>query len=322
MTMLRLPAQPLAVAAFASVMALAIIPILPASADDAAAPAVAPAAAPADAIAASDPNKVVATINGAPITQLDLAVAAPDLQTALQQLPPEQQGDALVKAIIDMHLMAAAAEAEGLDKKAETAHVLAYEHDRTLRNAFLEDKLTTAVTEDAIKARFQQELAKFVPGGEIHAVHILVATEDEAKAIIAQLDQGGDFAAIAKAKSTDSASGAAGGDLGFFGHGATVKPFEDAAFALDVGAYTKTPVQTQFGWHVIKVLEKRKQAPPTLEARHDQIRDALAHEVILAEIGKLHDAAKIVITPPDATPVPVTPAPAAAAPAPATAPAQ
>ncbi len=333
MTMLRLPAHKIAALAFASAMAFAFLPALSASADDtAAAPAAAPA--PADATAApaaasplldaatADPNKVMATVNGDPITQLDLAVAAPDLQSALQQLPPDQQADALVKALIDMRLMAKAAEAGGLDKVPETARILAYEHDRTLRNAFLQDKLTAQVTEDAIKARFQQELAKFVPGDEVHAVHILVATEAEAKAIIAQLDQGGDFAAIAKAKSTDTASGAAGGDLGFFGRGATVKPFEDAAFALGVGEYTKTPVQSQFGWHVIKVLEKRKQQPPTLADRHDDIRDELAHEVILAEIGKLHDTAKITVTPPDATPAPAASAPAAAAPAAAPAPAK
>jgi peptidyl-prolyl cis-trans isomerase C len=318
MTNLRLSSSRLAVAAFASAMALLLIPALPARADDTPA-APAPAAAPADAAAAAaaapppDPKKVLATVNGSPITELDLEVAAPDLQSALQQLPPEKQADALLKALIDIRLMSAAAMAEGLDKKDETAHVLVYEHDRTLRNAFLQDKLTAQVTDDAIKARFEQELAKFVPGDEVHATHILVATEDEAKAIIAQLDQGGDFAAIAKAKSTDTGSGAAGGDLGFFGHGATVKEFEDAAFALPVGQYTKTPVKTQFGYHVIKVLEKRKQPPPTLADRHDEIRDELAHEVILAEIGKLHDSAKVVFTPPDAAPAPAPAAPAPAA---------
>ena len=330
MTLLRLPAR-LAAVAFTSAMVAAFVPALPASADDTtpAAAATAPAdAAVAPASAPVDPSVVVATVNGSPITELDLEVASPDMQSSLQQLPQEQQGGALVKALIDIRLMAEAAAAAGLDKKPETAHVLAYEHDRTLRNAFLEDKLAAAVTEDAIKARFQADLAKFVPGDEIHATHILVATEDEAKAIITQLDQGGDFAAIAKAKSTDTGSGASGGDLGFFGHGATVKPFEDAAFALKVGEYTKTPVQTQFGWHVIKLLETRKQPPPTLADRHDQIRDQLAHEVILAEIGKLHDAAKVVVMPPVATPAatsPASPAPAAptpATPAPATAPAQ
>jgi peptidyl-prolyl cis-trans isomerase C len=339
MTVFRLPARRLAAVA-AATLALSFPVAFTAFADDAPAPAAAPApataapeasaAAAADplaamvAAAATSPDKVVATVNGNPITLLDVAVAAPDLQQSLSQMPPESRIDALVNALIDMRLMAQAATAAGIDTQPETAHVLAYEHDRTLRNAYLESKLTAQVTEDAIKARYQQDLAKFVPGDEIHAEHILVATEDEAKAIIAQLDQGGDFATIAKAKSTDSGSGASGGDLGWFGKGATVKPFEDAAFALAVGQYTKTPVQTQFGWHVIKLLEKRKQQPPTLADRHDDIRDELAHDVILAEIAKLHSAAKISIVPPvaPAPAAPATGAAAPAAPAPANAPAQ
>ena len=97
-------------------------------------------------------------------------------------------------------------------------------------------------------------------------------SEDEAKAIIADLDAGGDFAAIAKDKSKDPGSAANGGDLGFIKRGETVKAFEDAAFALDVGQYTKTPVQSQFGWHIIKVDEKRPEAPPTFEQEARRIQ--------------------------------------------------
>jgi peptidyl-prolyl cis-trans isomerase C len=309
MTALRLFSRPVTVV-LATVLALGVARTVPAFADDA------PAAAPASAAAATppapiDPNKVLATVNGDPITEMDIEVAAPDMQSALQQLPANQQGAAILKTLVDLRLMAAASEAAGLDKKPETEHVLAYERARTLRNAYLADKLQQAVTEDAIKARFDQDLAKFVPADQIHAEHILVNTEDEAKAIIAQLDKGGDFAAIAKEKSTDTGSGAAGGDLGWFGKGATVKPFEDAAFALEVGKYTETPVKSDFGWHVIKLLEKRKEPAPVLADRHDEIRDQLAHEVILAEIGKLRDKAKIVYST-EPTPATATPAPAPA----------
>jgi peptidyl-prolyl cis-trans isomerase C len=313
MTAFRLISRPLTVA-FASALAFGVLPAVPSLAGDTpAATAAAPASAAPDTAAAApaiDPNQVLATVNGDPITELDVEVAAPDLQSALQQIPADQQGAAILKTLVDLRLMAAAAEAAGLDKQAETQHVIAYERARTLRNSYLADKLQQQVTEDAIKARFDQELAKFVPGDQIHAEHILVNSEDEAKAIIAQLDKGGDFAAIAKEKSTDAGSGQAGGDLGWFGKGQTVKPFEDAAFALAPGKYTETPVKSDFGWHVIKVLEKRKEPAPTLADRHDQIRDELAHEVILAEIGKLHDKAKIVINQPAA--------PASDAPAPAT----
>lgn len=321
MTAFRLISRP-ATVTLAAFLVLGFAPALPAFADDA--PAAAPASAAPDTTAPApiDPNKVLATVNGDPITELDLEVAAPDMQSALQQLPANQQGAAILKTLVDLRLMAAASEAAGLDKKPETEHVLAYERSRTLRNAYLADKLQQAVTEDAIKARFDQELAKFVPADQIHAEHILVNSEDEAKAIIARLDKGEDFAAIAKEKSTDTGSGAAGGDLGWFGKGATVKPFEDAAFALEVGKYTKTPVKSDFGWHVIKLLEKRKEPAPTLADRHDEIRDQLAHEVILAEIGKLRDKAKIVFTT-DAAPnssAPAAPATGNAVPAPATKP--
>lgn len=313
MTAFRLISRPFPVA-LAAALTLGVAAALPVRADDA--PATPTTAAPDTAAAAPaqapDPKTVLATVNGEPITEMDLEVAAPDMQSALQQVPPEKQGAAILKTLVDLRLMAAAAEAAGLDKKDETLHVLAYERERTLRNAYLADKLQQTVTEDAIKARFAEELTKFVPTDQIHAEHILVNSEADAKAIVAQLDKGGDFAAIAKEKSTDTGSGAAGGDLGWFGKGATVKPFEDAAFALDVGKYTETPVKSDFGWHVIKLLEKRKEPAPALADRHDAIRDQLAHEVILAEMGTLRDKAKIVFTGPaaPATSAPATPAPA------------
>jgi peptidyl-prolyl cis-trans isomerase C len=274
-----------------------------------------------DAAANKPTPKVVAIVNGEQITEMDLAAALTDLRDTLTQFPPDQQMPALIKGVIDIRLMARAAEAQSLDKNEENAHLLAYVRDRTLRNAYLTEKLTVAVTDATIKARYDAETAKFVPADELHAAHILVATEDEAKAIIADLDKGGDFAAIAKEKSVDKGSGAQGGDLGFFGHGMMVKEFETAAYALPVGTYTKTPVQTQFGWHIIKVIETRKQTAPTFESRQEAIRRDLAREFILADIEKLHAAAKIEIIPPE--PAPATPpAPGDAAPAPAPAPAQ
>ena len=269
------------------------------TAPEAAAPAPTPTAE-----GAIPTDRVVAIVDGEPITELDLAAAEPDLQQAIAQFPQEQQFAALVKAVIDIRLMARAAEAAAIDKETETAHVLTYVHDRALRNAYLQGKLTAAVTDEALKARYDAEVAKYVPTDQVHAVHILVNTEEEAKAIIAQLDQGGDFAAIAKEKSTDAGSGAQGGDLGFFGHGQMVKPFDDAAFALDVGAYTKTPVKSDFGWHVIKVLEKRKSSGPGVRGHgKDRLRRDLVREFILADIEKLHAAAKIeIVRPPEPPP--------------------
>jgi peptidyl-prolyl cis-trans isomerase C len=292
-------------------------------------PPAAPVAAVPAPVAATD--RVVAIVDGEKITERDLAAAEPDLSQALQQFPADARMEALLKGVIDIHLMANAAKTAGLEKDPEMVATLAYVQAKALRNAYLSSKLDAVVTEAAIKARYDQEVAKFVAEDEVHAVHILVNSEDEAKAIIAQLDQGGDFAAIAKEKSTDPGSGQAGGDLGWFGKGQMVKPFEDAAFALEVGQYTKTPVKSDFGWHVIKVLEKRKSAPPTLDERREDITRQLSREAILAEIDALHAKAKIEIVPDPNAPKPpadataTPPADGATAPAtqpPAQAPAQ
>ena len=175
------------------------------------------------------------------------------------------------------------------------------------------------MTEAAAQQRFAEETAKFVPQDEVHAKHILVKTEDEAKAIIAELDKGGDFATLASTKSEDSGSGKDGGDLGFFGRGRMVKPFEDAAFSLEPGQYTKTPVQSDFGWHVILVVEKRKSQPPTFQSQAQRIQQDLVRETFDKEIAALRANAKIEMVPPPAPPADAS-APAAdkrLAPAPA-----
>jgi peptidyl-prolyl cis-trans isomerase C len=272
---------------------------------------------PGVAQSAGDPP-VAATIDGVPITDADLGLAAQEFGDQLNRIPPDQQRQRLIDAVIDIKLFAKAAEAAGLEKDADVAKRLAFARDRTLRNEYLRAKVFSAVTEAGARKRFDDESAKFVPGDEIRVRHILVKTEDEAKAIIADLDKGGDFAAIAKEKSQDPGSAPGGGDLGFIAHGKTLKPIEDAAFALDVGTYSKTPVQSDYGWHVIKVEEKRKEPPPTFDAESERIRQEMVREIFTAEIDALRKAVKIEIVPPP--PEPAAPA-APAAPAPA-APAQ
>jgi peptidyl-prolyl cis-trans isomerase C len=298
-------------AAFSLVALLAAGPALAEDAAPAAAPAAAaPAAAPAQA---PDKNAVVARINGEAITQQDIALALQDFRDTLQQLAPADRLPALVNGYIDIRLMARAAEAEGLDKQSDTAHYLAYTRDRALRTVYLTEKVFATVDEAAIKKRYDEETAKFVPEDEVHAEHILVDKEEDAKAIIAELDKGGDFATLAKAKSTDTGSGQAGGDLGFFTKDKMVPEFANAAFALNVGEYTKTPVKSQFGYHVIKVLEKRKTVAPTLEQRHDEIASLVRKDAFLAEVANLRKDAKIEIVDPNAN--------EGAAPAPGSAPA-
>ena len=287
--------------------------------------AAAPASSPTDIVAAppakSDPDAVVATVNGDPITQLDLAVAEPTLHDALAQVPADQQYTELLKAVIGIRLMAKAASDAGLDKTKENANLIKFTQDRTLRYLYLQDKMT-AITDDAVKAAYDAEVAKFVPQDEIHVEHILVSTEQDAKDIIAQLDKGASFEDLAKSKSSDS-SAQGGGDLGWIGKGQTVQAFEDAAFALDIGKYTETPVQSQFGWHVIKLLEKRKSAPPALADRQDDIRSQLQQQLYVDLTNKLFAAAKVVViqqpgaTPPAADTTTATPPAATTTTAPA-----
>jgi peptidyl-prolyl cis-trans isomerase C len=277
-----------------------------ASAEDAAPAAGAPAAAPAE----PDESAVVARVNGEDITQQDIALALQDFRETLQQLPVADRLPALINGFIDIRLMARAAEAAGLDKQTDVEHYLAYTRDRALRGIYLQDKLFAGIDEAAIQKRYDEETAKFVPEDEIHAVHILVASEDDAKAIIEALDKGGDFAELAKEKSTDTMSGQSGGDLGFFTKEKMVPEFSEAAFALQPGEYTKVPVKSRFGYHVIKVLEKRPTVMPTLAEKHEEIVSLLRRDAFLAESAALRKDATIEIIDPEANAS--TPAPDAA----------
>jgi peptidyl-prolyl cis-trans isomerase C len=240
---------------------------------------------------------VVATIDGTPVTVGDLELAENDLDPQFAQLTPEQRRAAALSAIIEIRLLAASAEADGLADNEDFKRRLDFLRLRALHSAFVEAKVAAQVTDAAVRARYDTEVAGATPVNEIRARHILVATKEEAEAIIADLEAGGDFEAIAKEKSTDGAA-SQGGDLGFFGPGQMVPDFETAAFAIDVGAHSKEPVQTQFGFHVIKVEDKRAQQPPAFEQVRDQIRSVLLREIYFASVKELRDGAAIEIADP------------------------
>lgn len=240
---------------------------------------------------------VVATINGSPVTEADLALAESDLDPQFSQLSPEQRRAAALSAIIEIRLLATTAEAEGLADDEEFKRRLEFLRLRALHSAFVESKVAARVTDEAIRARYDTEIAAATPVNEIRARHILVSTKEEAEEIIAQLDAGGDFEAIAREKSTDGAA-AQGGDLGYFGPGQMVPDFETAAFAIEVGQHSKEPVQTQFGFHVIKVEDKRARQPPAFEQVRDQIRSVLLREIYFASVKELREGATIEIADP------------------------
>ncbi|RWD99307.1 peptidylprolyl isomerase [Mesorhizobium sp.] len=254
--------------------------------------ATAPAAAPVD------PNAMVATINGEKLTEADLALAEGELSQQFAQLPPEQRRAAALSAAIEIRVMAKKAVDSGLDKDADFQRRMAFLQQRALHGEVVEKEVVNKVTDADVRARYDQEIANTPPVNEIHARHILVKTKEEAEAIIKQLDGGADFQKLANEHTSDPSGKSNGGDLGWFGPGQMVPEFDKAAFALEVGKYSKEPVQSQFGWHVIKVEDKRAKQPPAFDDVKDQAKQAVIRDKYFAMVKELRGAAKVEI--PDA----------------------
>jgi peptidyl-prolyl cis-trans isomerase C len=285
--------SPLRLARTASVLSLmlAATALAPAFAQDAAPAAAAPAAEATEA-AVPAPETVVATVAGAEITEADLSFAAEDLTQDLSQIPPDQRKAFLLRVLIDMKVMAQAGKDAGLGETPLFKQRLQYLEERALRRAYFSETIAAAVTEEAIRADYDKFVAEFVPADEVRASHILVATEEEAKAIKAELDGGADFAELAKEKSIDPGA-ASGGDLGFFGKGMMVAPFEAAAFAMTEIGQVSEPVQSQFGWHIIKLEEKRQSTPPAFEQVAGQLQQQLLMKTFDETVARLMDGVAI-----------------------------
>ena len=231
---------------------------------------------------------MVAKVGDLEIRQSELDLAIANLDPQLQQLPEEQKRVAALSGAIDVKLLAQGAAEEGIGDTEEFKKRMDYIRDRELHNSFFRKHVVDAVTDDEVKARYEKEIAALPKQEEVHARHILVKTEDEAKEIITELDAGKDFAELAKAKSEDSNKDD-GGDLGWFSKGRMVPEFEEAAFGLEKGAYTRTPVKSQFGFHVIKLEDRRDVQPPALEQVEPQVRQLVMRDKYLALIEKAKD---------------------------------
>lgn len=230
-------------------------------------------------------DAVVAKVGDLEITQSELDLAIANLDPQLQQLPEEQKKIAALSGAIDVKLLANSAQEAGLRDDAEFQRRMNFIADRELHNLYFKKNVVDAITPDEVKARYDKEVADLPKQEEVRARHILVKTEEEAKAIIADLDAGKDFIELAKEKSTDP-NKSEGGDLGYFTKGRMVPEFEEAAFAMEPGTYSKTPVQTQFGFHVIKVEEKRDQPPPPFEEVEPQVRQLVMRDKYLEILEK------------------------------------
>lgn len=247
-------------------------------------------AAAAD-VAPADP--VVATVNGAPVYKSEVVMAHALLPRQMQAIPLDALFDTLVRLVIDRKLLAEEARVRKLDEGADLKARMKLLEEQLLERAVMTEVVEAGVTEAALKEKYDAMVAALPKGAEeVHARHILLADEDAAKAVIAELDKGGDFEALAKEKSTGP-SGPRGGDLGYFGRDQMVKEFETAAFALKKGAYSKTPVKSEFGWHVIKLEDRRVKQAPTFDEAREQLSEDLAREAGAAFVTALREKAAI-----------------------------
>ncbi|KAB0677058.1 peptidylprolyl isomerase [Aureimonas leprariae] len=240
---------------------------------------------------------VVAKVGKAQITQKELSLAEGDLGDQFEQMPPDQKRLAVLSALIDIKSLAMEAEKAKLADDPDVKQRIAFLRERALHNAWFQKEGVDAITDAELQKRYDAEIKKVKPVDEIHAKHILVKTKEEAEAAIKELNDGKKFDDVAKEKSSGP-SGPDGGDLGFFGPGQMVPPFEKAAFALKAGEYTKEPVQTQFGWHVIEVVEKRPQPLPKFDEVKDQLRQLVMREKYVAIVQKARDDVKVEFTDP------------------------
>jgi len=255
---------------------------------------------------APSPETVVATVNGKPITQGDLAIAADDPALSLPGVDEAQKKSLLVDYMVDLRVGAQAAEAAKIGDSPEFKRKLAYFRDKLLLDDYLEQEAKRAVTPEAEHAIFDQTVKLMKPEEEVHARHILVDNEGDAKKIAARIKGGEDFAKVAAETSKDPGSKAEGGDLGWFTKERMVPDFANAAFAMKPGQVSD-PVKSQFGWHVIKVEEKRTKPQPSFDELKDQIDQHIVRKAQQDLILKLRAEAKIDRT--DAAPAAAQPTP-------------
>lgn len=232
-------------------------------------------------------DTVVATVNGTEITVGHMIVLRARLPQEYQQLPAEVLYDAILDQLINQTLLGATK-----DTMSKAGWFVVDNEARAVRaTEAAADIAETEVTDEAIQAAYDETYGSVAPEKEFNASHILVATEEEAAALVEELNGGADFAELAREKSTGP-SGPNGGNLGWFGAGMMVQPFEEAVMALEVGQVS-APVQTQFGWHVIILNETRDKAVPSLDEVRQEITQRLEQEAVQAAIAKLAESAEI-----------------------------
>lgn len=292
----------LALAVFGLGFAAARLPLgaSPAWAAETAAPA--PAAFAADA----GDDTVVARVNGSPIKFSDISLADEEMGSQLAQLPEEMRFQYILSMLIDRRIVSLQAKAKKFQDDPDVKAREAYYNEKAMRDVYWVHLIKEKASEKAIRAYYDEKVGKMPDEMEAHAAHILVPTKAEADKAEAELKAGVKFDDVAKKYSKDS-SAAEGGDLGWFKKGDVVPEFGEAAFKLKPGGVS-APVQTQFGWHVIRLEATRKAAKPSYEQAHDDMLRQLVREEGQKLIETLRKSAKIDIVGADGKPLPLAPA--------------
>jgi peptidyl-prolyl cis-trans isomerase C len=226
-------------------------------------------------------------------------IRASDVQEALQQLPPEYMNmpvealrNAVVEQLIDRHLVVKRARDQGLKDDPAVQSTMKQLETRVLEQTYLRRTVESKVTDEAVRRRYERDKDKLTRDKQVRARHILVKTREEAMDILRELSRGKDFAELAREKSIGP-SKTQGGDLGYFAREAMLPAFSQMAFSLKKGEVGRAPVQTKYGWHVIKVEDIREAAPPPFEEARDELRSKMGEEIIDAEIKRLREDAKV-----------------------------
>ncbi len=254
-------------------------------------------AVPAAMAQEPEADPVVATVNGKEILRSEVLASAaslpPQMRAQAEQLLP-----VLLERLVDIHLITEAASAEGLETDEEVVERAAEMKKEVMRQVYLERLVDEEVTDEKLQEQYDAFIAANPPEQQVKARHILVEDEAAAKEIIEELDGGADFAELAGERSVGP-SGPRGGDLGYFTSGTMVPAFSEAAFALEPGSYTAEPVQTQFGWHVILVEDKRDSPVPSLDEMREQLTEELTRSIFQEKLAELRDGADIEIIQPE-----------------------
>ena len=242
--------------------------------------------------AQSDPT--IAKVNGVEIHESDLAMAEEDVgqNPQLQAMSGDARRDYLVSYLVDVILAAKAAETKNVGDQKEFKGRLAFIRNKLLMETLLQQEGKAALTDAAMKKVYEEAVKSMSNEQEVRARHILVPSEDEAKAVLAEVKKGTDFAELARQKSKDPGAAAEGGDLGYFGKEQMVPEFAETAFKLNKGQVSD-PVKTQFGWHIIKVEDKRNKPVPEFDKVKDQIETYVQRKAQADYIRKLQEGAKI-----------------------------